>query len=46
MGPGAMVLVLSWVNTFQEAYQLGGIIVIPIILLLFGQLGGVVYFAS
>ncbi len=44
MGLGAMVLVSSRVSTFQEAYQLGGLVVIPLILLLLGQLGGVVYF--
>ncbi len=43
MGLGAMVLVSSRVSTFQEAYQLGGMVVIPLLLLLFGQLGGVVY---
>ena len=43
IGLGAMVLVSSRVSTFQEAYQLGGMVVLPILLLLFGQLGGVVY---
>ena len=45
MGLGAMVWVSSRVSTFQEAYQLGGMVVLPVILLLFGQLGGVVYFS-
>ncbi|MBL8134961.1 MAG: ABC transporter permease [Anaerolineae bacterium] len=45
LGLGAMVLVSSRVSTFQEAYQLGGVVVLPILLLLFGQLGGVVYFS-
>lgn len=45
LGLGAMVLVSSRVSTFQEAYQLGGMVVLPVILLLFGQLGGVVYFS-
>ena len=45
MGLGAMVLVSSRVSTFQEAYQLGGMVVIPLVLLLFGQLGGIVYFS-
>ena len=44
MGLGAMVLVSSRVSTFQEAYQLGSMVVVPLLLLLFGQLGGVVYF--
>lgn len=43
IGLGAMVLVSSRVSTFQEAYQLGGVVVIPALLLLFGQLGGVIY---
>lgn len=46
MGLGAMVLVSSRVSTFQEAYQLGGMVVIPLVLLLFGQLGGIVYLSS
>jgi ABC-type Na+ efflux pump permease subunit len=46
LGLGAMVLVSSRVSTFQEAYQLGGMVVIPLLLLLFGQLGGVVYFSA
>lgn len=45
LGLGAMVLVSSRVNTFQEAYQLGGVVVIPLVLLLLGQIGGVVYFS-
>ncbi len=45
LGLGAMVLVSSRVSTFQEAYQLGGLIVIPVVLLLFGQLGGILYFS-
>lgn len=43
LGLGAMVLVSSRVSTFQEAYQLGGMVVLPILLLLFGQMGGVIY---
>jgi ABC-type Na+ efflux pump permease subunit len=45
LGLGAMVLVSSRVSTFQEAYQIGGSIVIPVLLLLFGQIGGVIYFS-
>src|SRR5690606_20505744 len=45
LGLGVMVLVSSRVNTFQEAYQLGGVVVVPILLLLFGQLGGVIFFS-
>lgn len=43
LGLGAMVLVSSRVSTFQEAYQLGGMIVLPVIVLLISQLGGVLY---
>ena len=46
LGLGAMVLVSSRVNTFQEAYQLGAVVVLPILLLLFGQIGGLVYFSA
>lgn len=44
LGLGAMVLVSSRVSTFQEAYQLGGAVVLPVILLLLGQMAGVLYF--
>lgn len=44
LGLGAMVLVSSRTSTFQEAYQLGGLVVLPVVLLIFGQLGGVIYF--
>ena len=44
LGLGAMVLVSSRVSTFQEAYQLGAIVVLPLLLLLFGQIGGIIYF--
>jgi ABC-2 type transport system permease protein len=44
IGLGVVVLISSRVNTFQEAYQISGVIVLPVILLLFGQLGGVLYF--
>lgn len=43
LGLGTMVLVSSKVSTFQDAYQLGGMVVLPIILLVVGQLAGVVY---
>jgi ABC-type Na+ efflux pump permease subunit len=45
LGLGAMVLVSSRVSTFQEAYQLGGVVVIPLVLMLLGQIAGVVYFS-
>lgn len=43
MGLAATVLISSRVNTFQEAYQAGGIIVVPIIGLVLGQLAGVIF---
>ncbi|TVR73997.1 MAG: hypothetical protein EA415_06615 [Sphaerobacteraceae bacterium] len=45
MAQGVMVLVSSRVSTFQEAYQLGGMIVLPVVLLIVGQAAGVVYFS-
>lgn len=46
LGLGAMVLVSSRAATFQDAYQLGSMVVIPILLLLFGQISGVMYFST
>src|SRR5690606_964180 len=43
LGLGVMVLVSSRVSTFQEAYQLGGLVVLPVLLLVFGQVGGVIF---
>jgi ABC-type Na+ efflux pump permease subunit len=45
LGLGTMVLVSSRVGGFQEAYQLGGAVVIPILILLIGQAMGVMYFS-
>ena len=42
LGLSSMVLVSSKVNTFQDAYQLGGMVVIPIIVLMIGQISGVI----
>jgi ABC-2 type transport system permease protein len=44
LGLSSMVLVSSRVRTFQEAYQLGGMVVLPIVLLVLGQATGVMYF--
>lgn len=44
LGLGTMVLVSSRVSGFQEAYQLGGAVVLPILLLVIGQATGVMYF--
>jgi ABC-2 type transport system permease protein len=39
-----MVLVSSRVRGFQEAWQLGGLVVLPIVLLIVAQLAGAIYF--
>ncbi len=44
-GLGATVLVSARVNTFQEAYQIGGVVVLPIVVLLLGQATGVLVFS-
>lgn len=43
LGLVAMILVSARAKTFQEAYQLGGVVVLPLILLVIGQASGVVY---
>jgi ABC-2 type transport system permease protein len=43
MGLGVTVLVSARVNTFQEAYQLGGMVVLPVIVLMIGQVSGLFY---
>lgn len=42
-GLGITVLVSARVNTFQEAYQMGGLVVLPVIMLMIAQIGGAVY---
>mgnify|MGYP006279915671 CR=1 FL=1 len=44
LGLTTMVLVSSRVRGFQEANQLGGMVVLPILLLVIGQAAGVIYF--
>jgi ABC-2 type transport system permease protein len=46
VGLGFTVLVSVRAETFQEAYQLGAIVVLPILLLVVGQATGVLYFHS
>ena len=41
LGLGVTVLVSRRVNTFQEAYQLGSMIVLPVVALMIGQFAGV-----
>jgi ABC-2 type transport system permease protein len=43
MGMAASVLISSRVTTFMEAYQTSGLLVLPLIILLVGQLTGVIY---
>ncbi len=45
MGLGFTVMISAQVDTFQEAYQLGGLIVIPIVGLIVGQAAGLLYFS-
>lgn len=42
LGLGATVLVSARVNTFQEAFQTSGLVVLPIVLLMVGQFAGFV----
>lgn len=46
LGLGTTILISSRARTFQEAYQLGGMVVLPIILLFAGQLTGVMVFSA
>ncbi|HET7274130.1 MAG TPA: ABC transporter permease subunit [Longimicrobiaceae bacterium] len=43
LGLGVTVLVSARVQTFQEAYQLGGVVVLPLVLLIVGQATGVLF---
>jgi ABC-2 type transport system permease protein len=42
-GISTMVLVSSHVRGFQEAWQLGGVVVLPVVLLVVAQLAGAIY---
>lgn len=44
-GLSVMVLVSARAQGFQDAYQIGGVVVVPVLLLLFGQVSGVMYFS-
>ncbi len=46
LGLGVTVLVSARAQGFQEAYQLGAIVVLPILLLVVGQATGVMYFST
>lgn len=44
LGLGAIVLVSSRVSTFMEAQQTGGLMVLPIVVLMISQMAGIIYF--
>lgn len=46
LGLGSMVLVSSRVASFQEANQIGGVVVLPIVILVIGQASGVIFFST
>jgi ABC-2 type transport system permease protein len=46
LGLGVTVLISARAQGFQEAYQMGAIVVLPILLLIVGQLTGVMYFST
>jgi ABC-type Na+ efflux pump permease subunit len=43
LGLAATVLISSKVKTFQEAYQMGGMVVIPVVALMLGQASGLLF---
>lgn len=43
LGLSSMVLVSAKANSFQEAYQIGGVVVVPVVALMLGQVSGVMY---
>jgi ABC-2 type transport system permease protein len=45
LGLSTMVLVSSRASGFQDAYQIGGAVVLPVVLLLVAQIAGVLYFS-
>lgn len=45
LGLGVMVLVSARAQGFQDAYQLGSLVVLPVMLLVFGQVSGAIYFS-
>jgi len=45
LGLSVIVLVSAKVKTFQAANQLGATVLIPILLLVYGQIGGLLYFS-
>jgi ABC-type Na+ efflux pump permease subunit len=45
LGLGVTVLISARAQSFQEAYQMGAVVVLPILLLVVGQATGVIYFS-
>jgi ABC-2 type transport system permease protein len=45
LGLGVMVLVSARAQGFQDAYQIGNVVVLPIVFLLFGQMSGLMAFS-
>ena len=45
LGLGVMVIVSARAQGFQDANQIGGLVVLPVLLLVFGQVAGVMYFS-
>ncbi len=45
LGLVVMVFVSARAQGFQDAYQLGGMVVLPVLLLMVGQISGVMYFS-
>ena len=45
VGLGTTVLISVRAQGFQDAYQLGAMVVLPIVLLVIGQATGVIYFS-
>jgi ABC-2 type transport system permease protein len=43
LGLGVTVLISARVNTFQEAYQMGGLVVIPVMILMLAQVSGALF---
>jgi ABC-type Na+ efflux pump permease subunit len=46
LGLATMVLVSGRARGFQDAYQTGSAVVLPVLLLVFGQISGVMYFST
>ena len=45
LGLSFTVLVSARAKSFQEAYQMGAMVVLPLVLLMFGQIAGAIYFS-